>query len=134
MTAPTLLALTLRGVDIGVLVGWAFALAASTFCPLFVLGIWWPRLTSRAAAVGMIASGVVASGAIVAGLVVGTQTSGGTISQLLTQPAVVSVPVAFASMIVVSLISDRPPDVAAQMLTLHAPEGLGLEALERARA
>ena len=24
-----------------VLVGWAFALAASTFCPLLLLGIWW---------------------------------------------------------------------------------------------
>ena len=30
-----------------VLVGWAFALAASTFCPLLLLGIWWPRLTAR---------------------------------------------------------------------------------------
>ncbi len=26
-----------------VLVGWAFALAASTFCPLLLLGIWWAR-------------------------------------------------------------------------------------------
>ena len=35
-----------------VLVGWAFALAASTFCPLLLLGVWWPRLTARGAAAG----------------------------------------------------------------------------------
>jgi hypothetical protein len=36
-------------------------------------------------------------------------------------------------MIVVSLATARP-DARSQMLALHAPEGLGLEALERARA
>ena len=37
----------------------AFAVAASTFCPLLVLGIWWRRLTARGALVGM-AVGLVA--------------------------------------------------------------------------
>ena len=45
MAVPALLALAVRSVDISIMVGWAFALAASTFCPLFLLGIWWPRLT-----------------------------------------------------------------------------------------
>ena len=45
---PAALALATRGLDISVLVGWAFALAASTFCPLLLLGIWWPRLTAAA--------------------------------------------------------------------------------------
>ena len=36
--APMALALIARGLDISVLVGWAFALAASTFCPLLLLG------------------------------------------------------------------------------------------------
>jgi Na+/proline symporter len=60
MAIPAVVALGVRGVDISILVGWAFALAASTFCPLFVLGIWWPRLTSRGAAIGIVAGGVVA--------------------------------------------------------------------------
>ena len=47
MVAPALLALATREVDISVLVGWAFALAASTFCPLLLLGVWWPRLTAQ---------------------------------------------------------------------------------------
>ena len=58
MIPPALLALATREVDISVLVGWAFALAASTFCPLLLLGIWWPRLTARGAAAGMIAGAI----------------------------------------------------------------------------
>ena len=44
---PALLALLVKDVDISILVGWAFALAASSFCPMFLLGIWWSRLTAR---------------------------------------------------------------------------------------
>jgi cation/acetate symporter len=133
MAAPALLALSVRTVDISVLVGWAFALAASTFCPLFLLGIWWTRLTSRGAAAGMIAGGIVASTAVFAGLLSGATSGTGTLDALLTQPAIVSVPVAFTAMVAVSLTGPRPTDVGIQMLALHAPEGLGLEALERAR-
>ena len=41
----TLLGLFVANISINVLVGWAFAVAASTFCPLLVLGIWWRRLS-----------------------------------------------------------------------------------------
>jgi cation/acetate symporter len=133
MVLPALLALAVGNVDISVLIGWAFALAASTFCPLFVLGIWWTRLTSAGAAAGMIAGGLSASVAIVVGLLVGSQNLGGALGALLTQPAIVTVPIAFASMIGVSLLTERPADVGAQMLALHAPEGLEIEALKRAR-
>jgi Na+(H+)/acetate symporter ActP len=49
------------------------------------------------------------------------------VNALLTQPAVLSVPVAFAVMVAVSL-RDRAGRRAAdaQLLALHAPEGLGL--------
>ena len=46
MIVPAVLALGARGLDISLLVGWAFAVAASTFCPLLLLGIWWSRLTT----------------------------------------------------------------------------------------
>jgi Na+(H+)/acetate symporter ActP len=134
MVGPALVALTVRTIDISILVGWAFALAASTFCPLFVLGIWWTRLTPRGAAIGMIAGGVVAVGAILAGVASNAQSAGGALSAILTQPAIISVPVAFMSMIAVSLVTRCSTDPGPQMLALHAPEGLGLEALERARA
>jgi Na+(H+)/acetate symporter ActP len=134
MLGPALLALAAQNIDISIMVGWAFALAASTFCPLFLLGIWWSRLTAQGAAAGIIVGGVLAIGAILAGALIDAQGAGGAVNALLTQPAIVSVPVAFAAMITVSLRTARPKDVSAQMLALHAPEGLGLEALERVRA
>ena len=70
MVVPALLALVARGLDISVLVGWAFALAASTFCPLLLLGIWWDRLTARGAACGLVVGALAATAAIFTGLVV----------------------------------------------------------------
>jgi cation/acetate symporter len=123
--APVVLALVARGLDISVLVGWAFALAASTFCPLLLLGIWWEGLTARGAATGLVAGAVAATAAIFTGLAL----DGGhpTVDALLTQPAVISVPVAFAAMVLVS-IRDRAGRRAAdaELLAMHAPEGLGL--------
>jgi Na+(H+)/acetate symporter ActP len=107
-------------------VGWAFALAASTFCPLFLLGIWWTGLTARGAAAGMLAGGLAASAAITVGVVTGagTETLG---DAVLAQPAALSVPLAFATMILVSRADRRRPvDVSQHFLALHAPEGLGL--------
>jgi Na+(H+)/acetate symporter ActP len=131
MVVPALIALWARELDISVLVGWAFALAASTFCPLFLLGIWWRGLTARGAIAGMAAGGLVASSGIVATLAADPAPT--TIGALLAQPAVVSVPIAFLTMIGVSLRDpERPAATEETMLALHGPEGLGLEAL-RAR-
>ena len=129
--APVALALVARGLDISVLVGWAFALAASTFCPLLLLGIWWEGLTARGAALGLVAGATTATGLIFAGLIA----EGGhpTVEALLTQPAVISVPVAFAVMVLVSLRDParrRAPD--PELLALHAPEDLGIEVASRA--
>lgn len=124
MVLPGLLALSAQQVDISILVGWAFALAASTFCPMFLLGIWWSRLTARGAAAGMCAGMLIATSAIFAGLALGEPTGG---LALLQQPAIGSVPVAFLVMIAVSLRDPhRVGDIDSQMLALHAPEGLGL--------
>jgi cation/acetate symporter len=132
MIVPALIALLARDLDISVLVGWAFALAASTFCPLFLLGIWWRGLTARGAIAGMAAGGLIASGGIAATLIADPAPT--TLSALLAQPAVASVPVAFLTMIGVSLRDpERPVGTEETMLALHGPEGLGLEAL-RTRA
>jgi Na+(H+)/acetate symporter ActP len=125
MLAPMALALAARGLDISVLVGWAFALAASTFCPLLLLGIWWDGLTARGAAAGLVTGALAATSAIFAGLGVGDAHP--TIDALLTQPAMLSVPIAFATMVVVSLTDRRGRRAAdAELLALHVPEGLGL--------
>ena len=124
---PIALALLARELDISLLVGWAFALAASTFCPLLLLGIWWEGLTARGAAAGLVVGSLVSSGLIFLGLAI--ETGSTTVDELLSQPAVISVPLAFATMVLVSLVGrGRAPAAAdAQLLALHAPEGLGLE-------
>jgi Na+(H+)/acetate symporter ActP len=45
IAVPYLLSLPSERLGLAAVVGLAFAVAASTFCPLLVLGIWWPRLT-----------------------------------------------------------------------------------------
>jgi Na+(H+)/acetate symporter ActP len=122
---PALLALLAQSVDISILVGWAFAIAASTFCPMFLLGIWWTRLTARGAAVGMVIGMLIATVAIFTGLALGEPQTGA-VAALLEQPAVVSVPIAFIVMIGVSLRDRAAVDSSPEMLALHAPEGLGL--------
>jgi cation/acetate symporter len=128
MVIPALLALAARQVDIAILVGWAFAIAASTFCPMFLLGIWWTRLTARGATAGMLAGMLVATSMIFTGLAVGEP--GGAVGALLAQPAVISVPIAFLVMVLVSLADPARPDATPEMLALHAPEGLGLRLAE----
>ena len=120
MVVPCLLALATREVDISVLVGWAFALAASTFCPLLLLGVWWPRLTAKAAAAGMLAGAGVATAMIATGLI-GDFPEDTALGAILTQPAAVSVPIAFGTMVLLSL-RERAPDVGALMTALHVPE------------
>jgi cation/acetate symporter len=132
IAVPSVLAVWARGLDITILVSWSFALAASTFCPLLLLGIWWPRLTSRGALAGMVAGGLCASGGIAAALVAG----GAAEESVLAQPALVSVPVAFLTMVLVSL-RDEPPSpsrVAAAMRALHAPEGAATPRTDRVGA
>jgi Na+(H+)/acetate symporter ActP len=120
---PMLLALFARDLDISVLVGWAFALAASTFCPLLLLGIWWSRLTARGAAAGLASGALLATGCIFTGLALHGRSV--ELDALLVQPAVLTVPAAFAVMVVVSLL-DRARRADTELLALHAPEGLGL--------
>nr|WP_322097349.1 cation acetate symporter [Nakamurella alba] len=118
---PVAVALGAGGTDIVRVVGMAFGLAASTFCPLLVLGIWWRGVTVAGAAAGMLCGGGLALGAVTAGIVLGDRA--GRWSWLLEQPAVISVPVAFAVMIGVSLATRRTvrPEVDAVLARLHLP-------------
>ena len=50
--------------DVSRVVGLAFAVAASSFCPLLVLGIWWRGLTDIGAAAGILAGGGAAMAAV----------------------------------------------------------------------
>jgi cation/acetate symporter len=49
-----------ENMQIAVLVGLAFAIAASTFFPVLAMGIWWPRMTKNGAIAGLL-TGIVGS-------------------------------------------------------------------------
>jgi cation/acetate symporter len=125
-TVALVLGLAVEPFDINRLVGWAFAIAASSFCPLLVLGIWWRGLSARGARAGLLAGGGGASAGILSTML--GLAPGGWVGSLLGQPAAWTVPLAFAAMILVSRRTPAsvPPDVGRTMLTLHTPEHLGL--------
>jgi Na+(H+)/acetate symporter ActP len=122
----TSLGLAVLNISINVLVGWAFAIAASTFCPLLLLGIWWRRFT-WIGAIGGLALGGLASSIAVLLTIVGVGSSGWP-AVLLSEPAIWTVPLAFVTMIVLSLATPRriPGDVTQQLLALHLPERVRL--------
>jgi Na+(H+)/acetate symporter ActP len=109
-------------------VGLAFAVAASSFCPLLVLGIWWRGLTDVGATAGLLTGGGLATAAVSA-TIAGVDRDGWA-GALLAQPAAWTVPVAFAVMVLVSLGSSHrvAPGVARTMVRLHAPEAVALSA------
>ncbi len=120
------LGLLVGGIAINVLVGWAFAIAASSFCPLLLLGIWWAGLTWKGALWGLALGGGASSMAVILAMVGVGQT--GWPAVLLGEPAIWTVPLAFFAMVGVSLLTRRtvPPDVTRQLLALHLPERVRL--------
>jgi Na+(H+)/acetate symporter ActP len=123
---PLGLALVSARPDFLVAVSMAFSVAASTFCPLLVLGIWWRGLTDRGAVAGLLAGGLTSTAAVTLSLFrVG---KGGWLGMGLERPALVTVPLAFLMMTMVSRASAGRvlPDAPRLLLRLHAPERLGL--------
>ena len=119
-------ALAPTGLNFAEAVALVFAVAASTFCPLLVLGIWWRGLTASGAIAGVLAGGVSSGRAVVASLALGSAESG--LNVLLYRPAIITVPLAFVVMVVVSWVTRAscPADAGQLLLRLHAPERLGL--------
>jgi cation/acetate symporter len=106
-------------------VGLAFAVAASTFCPMLILGVWWRRLSVTGAAAGLVTGGVLALTATTVTVLGGAASSGhGWVGALLAQPAAWTMPIAFVVAVVVSLATPSriPPGTARTMVRLHAPE------------
>ncbi|MFJ4520699.1 cation acetate symporter [Streptomyces sp. NPDC088810] len=103
-------------------VGLAFAVAASSFCPLLLLGIWWRGLTAPGAIAGLLTGGGSALTAVA--LTIAGPLTDGWAHTLLAWPAVWSVPLGFLTMILVSLATrDRiPAGTEAAMARLHLPE------------
>ncbi|WP_454791479.1 sodium/solute symporter [Mycolicibacterium lutetiense] len=125
---PIPLSLMVSGLELSRSVGLAFAVAASTLCPLLVLGIWWRGLTAIGAACGLVVGGCVCGGAVLVAISGGVDDDvlGGWPAVMVGYPAAVSVPIAFLTMIVVSLFTRPTPGVAQIFARMHVPERLGL--------
>jgi Na+(H+)/acetate symporter ActP len=124
---PYLFSLPSEHLGLAAVVGLAFAVAAATFCPLLVLGIWWRGLTDVGALAGLATGGVLAISAVVVTIVGDTER--GWAGALLAQPAAWAVPITFAVMIGGSIATRArvPVGVGRVMTRLHAPESLVAE-------
>ncbi|MGW5636526.1 sodium/solute symporter [Streptomyces sp. NPDC003832] len=124
MAVPLAASVLVGGLPVADAVGLAFAVSASSFCPLLVLGIWWRRLTPQGAAAGMLVGGgsaLLAVAATMAGY-----PGAGALHALLAWPALWSVPLGFLTMILVSLATPGrvPAGTAAILARFHLPEEL----------
>jgi Na+(H+)/acetate symporter ActP len=126
IVVPLALALGVARLDFALTVPLVFAVAAATFCPLLVLGIWWRGLTSAGAIAGVLVGGC--SSAVAVALSLFAVVPQGWVGVLLYRPALVTVPAAFLTMVTVSRFTRAsiPRDVDRALMILHAPEQLGL--------
>ncbi|WP_405765511.1 cation acetate symporter [Streptomyces sp. NBC_01538] len=124
MAVPLAASAIVGGLPVADAVGLAFAVSASSFCPLLVLGIWWRRLTPPGAAAGMLVGGGSALLAVAATMASFPGT--GALHALLAWPALWSVPLGFLTMILVSLATPGrvPAGTAAILARFHLPEEL----------
>jgi Na+(H+)/acetate symporter ActP len=125
--ATLVLTLLSSGLAVAHAVELAFAVAASTFCPLLLLGIWWRGLTAAGAVAGMAVGGALSVTAVVSVMV--GHTPGGWAGAVFAQPALCTVPLAFATMAGVSAAtrSRLPVHLGRTMVRLHTPEDLELD-------
>jgi Na+(H+)/acetate symporter ActP len=134
---PIPLSLATSGLELSRSVGLAFAVAASTLCPLLVLGIWWRGLTAVGAAWGLVVGGLLSGTAVAVAVAGGIDDDvlGGWPAVMIGYPAALSVPLAFATMIVISRLTRAavPLDVAQIFARMHVPErlGMGIERVPR---
>ncbi len=135
--------------EINFMVGQAFAIAAASYFPLLFMSVWWRGMTMKGAATGMLTGGLCAlfaaaltnfstlaldkgpMGKVFAGFAPlnGFWAQHPLLRILAEQPAIWTVPLALALMVVVSKLTVKnvPGDIRMKMLVLHAPEKLGLK-------
>lgn len=127
MAVPLAASSLVGGLPVADAVGLAFAVSASSFCPLLVLGIWWRRLTPPGAAAGMLVGG--GSALLAVAVTMAGTPHAGPLYALLAWPALWSVPLGFLTMVLVSLATPGrvPAGTAAILARFHLPEALAAD-------
>jgi cation/acetate symporter len=118
------LSVKLRGVNVAFLLGLAFAVAASANVPALILSLSWKRFTRPAAITSMITGLVSSLGLIALSPVVLHEHAVFSLSN----PAIVSIPLALIAAIVVTLLTrDKPSEDMFNQLQVRTNTGLGAE-------
>jgi cation/acetate symporter len=138
-TCAILLGFLVEHFEINKLVGWAFAIAATSYFPLLFLSTWWRNITMKGASIGMLVGGTLSLLAIASTMLADqAQWAAGLKAwyarhplerTLAEQPAIWALPLAIILMLIISKLTRRtvPQDIRMKMLVLHAPEKLGLK-------
>ncbi|ELY96980.1 sodium symporter protein [Natrialba chahannaoensis JCM 10990] len=115
---------------IGELVAMSFAIAGTVFFPVFFLGLWWENTTREGAIAGMLTGIVLSFGAILndTAIPMYTGVEDAVIPAVATwlpgtSSALIGVPVVFGVIIVVSIVTDNPPQHVKRLVRqCHSPE------------
>ena len=103
--------------SVALMVTWAFALAGSALTPVFLLGVWWKRMTARGALAGMTVGSLVALGLIGAELV--HQFYGWVPSTTFSNfPTLLAAPLAAGAAVITTLLDERA-DATAWWVRVH---------------
>lgn len=123
---PYLLSRVTAPLGLATTVGLAFTVAAATFAPLLMLGVWWRGLSRWGAVAGLATGASSAIGAMAISIVGGPYD--GWFGALLSAPAMWCVPLAALVTVVVSAATPGsiPAGTARIMVRLHTPERVAL--------
>jgi cation/acetate symporter len=104
------LGIVFRGVNVSFLVGWAFAVAASANLPAIVMLLFWKRTTAAGIVASIIVGIVAALGIILTGPEMFAGPYGLSEAQAwhrLGQPGIISIPLSFLALVIVSLVTQN---------------------------
>lgn len=118
---PFALVFLARDFNLAEMIVMSMAVGASTFAPLLILGIWWRGLSTTGALAGVLVGGVSSTIAVLLALF---RTWPADVQAYFSAPAAWSVPLAFATTILVSLLTQkqRPANASLVLGRLHTPE------------
>lgn len=114
-----------KGMNVSYLVGWAFAVAASANLPAIIMLLFWRKTTSKGIAASIVVGMVSALGIILMSPEMYKELyhlDPKTALIPLNSPTIISVPLSFATLVVVSLATRKRPAVAPYMPPVITPE------------
>jgi cation/acetate symporter len=106
------LGIVFRGVNVSFLVGWAFAVAASANLPAILMLLFWKKTTAPGIVASIVVGIVAALGIILTGPAMFAGPYGLRAEDAwhpLGQPGIISIPLSFLTLVVVSLLTQKKP-------------------------